>query len=415
MRPGFAPPAAGGPRPRPLSYAEVRSENIDVAAQQALLRMSQAAPAAADAVGLARAVATGTLAGIYRENQRAPALRAQRMNRGWWQVIPPSEEAAVLLEASAPLAAPPMIVFRNRVASNPTGLDAVLRKAWGTFRALVAGDIELCSEGGRAGLAATRAPLGNIVPPVLCTLTDIPQRDRIGGRQTVHCYSEGACGVERVSVWFNSFLPGEITDITRTVALGQHAGKTAITDTDVNCLLTDQRDFDPDPQALSRSHSRIDIDIPSGAFRQSHRVDTATAVLCRTGVVSCGMRGGTALLGFSNFRRRVFTADDSIFRFDPNVVEFKVDYRCETRNPCAVTPFLIQLSGTVTVSASSRLGTVDVKFSGIKRQFPAYEMYASVNDGPGQSVFLRIPFPGVTLQDAPASRRVRGSAMFVCC
>ena len=111
-----------------LTQLDVMSPSIDVFAQRALLRMLKAD---SDSNHLSRnmiyAVKLKYVGGIYKEDQRAPALRAQRMGKGWWQLIPKGEDAICL---KGPAGLKPMIVFRDKIRSIPSRLDPALRKAW---------------------------------------------------------------------------------------------------------------------------------------------------------------------------------------------------------------------------------------------------------------------------------------------
>ena len=107
---------------------DVIHPHIDVHAQYALLRMFKGDPGArADAARMLAAVKTGTLAGIYKEDQRVPALLARRMGSNWWELIPQGEDAALVLDPDP--SAPSIIVFRDQVRSLPSRLDPALRKA----------------------------------------------------------------------------------------------------------------------------------------------------------------------------------------------------------------------------------------------------------------------------------------------
>ena len=108
-----------------LTYAEVRSDSIDVRAQKALLRMAADPATAADAEGMAAAVRQGTLRGIYAVDQKVPALWAKDKG-GWWTVIPAGSDS--LLAASTP----PMIVFRE-AAGTPGRIEGALLAAWRTM------------------------------------------------------------------------------------------------------------------------------------------------------------------------------------------------------------------------------------------------------------------------------------------
>ncbi len=85
---------------------------------------------AATASAILSAVKAGELAGIYQQDQRAPALRAQGMGKGWWQLfdgVPPERPALCWKE---PASAPPMIVLRRGMKFGVQVLDASLREAW---------------------------------------------------------------------------------------------------------------------------------------------------------------------------------------------------------------------------------------------------------------------------------------------
>src|SRR5262245_18802354 len=98
------------------SATDVIDPRIDVHAQFALQRMFKAGDAGIDATEMLAAVKNGSLAGIYKEDQKVPALHAQKIGLGWWQLIPKGEDAAVILNAL-------LIVFRDSVRSNPARLD----------------------------------------------------------------------------------------------------------------------------------------------------------------------------------------------------------------------------------------------------------------------------------------------------
>jgi len=62
---------------------------IDVDAQRALISMASGSDAGAinDAFNVLELVKTGRLGGIYKEDQRVPALLAQKRGIGWWQLF----------------------------------------------------------------------------------------------------------------------------------------------------------------------------------------------------------------------------------------------------------------------------------------------------------------------------------------
>lgn len=170
-----------GGSPAPLTVRELIDPRIDVHAQRALHRMAQADPASRrDATGMFAAIKAGLLGGIYIENQLVPAKLAQRMGRGWWQLLPKGEDAALVLDPSGPVT-PPIIIFRDSIRTVPTRLDPALRKAWSSFVLLRAGELVRCDTGPVHSELARGAELGaliaNLVPNVFCQLRR-PRRRR---------------------------------------------------------------------------------------------------------------------------------------------------------------------------------------------------------------------------------------------
>jgi len=145
------------------SRKDLIDPRIDFYAQEALYRMFKGNPSArVEAAQMFAAIKTGQLTGIYIVNQGVPAMRAQRMKLGWWQVIPKGEEAILLLDPASPMAGPPLIAFRHSVKSDPSRLDPALRKAWGTFQLLRTRQLTPC-EAAPAGVSVS-----NLVPMSLC-------------------------------------------------------------------------------------------------------------------------------------------------------------------------------------------------------------------------------------------------------
>jgi len=166
------------PVPVTATQAGVIDARIDVFAQKALLRMANGPdPAArADASQMLGAVKAGALAGIYKEDEQVPALRARKLGSSWWLVIPKGEDAVLFLGAAPGEA--PLIDFRDSVRSNAARLDPALRKAWASFVAMNAagarcrvatGGGVMAEVGGSGG-----APLANVFPPVLCQVPATP-------------------------------------------------------------------------------------------------------------------------------------------------------------------------------------------------------------------------------------------------
>lgn len=141
LLPAAPPHGAGGMQGEVAVTATtsgVIDPRIDVHAQYALLRMAKGDPSArADAAAILAAVKSGRLAGIYKEDQQVPAMRAKRRGIGWWQLIPAGRDAAVVHEAGAA----PILVFRDRVRSDASRLDPALRAAWRSLQPAPTSDL----------------------------------------------------------------------------------------------------------------------------------------------------------------------------------------------------------------------------------------------------------------------------------
>jgi hypothetical protein len=161
-----------------LTYADVRSDRIDVFAQKALLRMSKNPAMSAYANEMAAAVKSGRLGGIYKEDEKVPALRARKMNSSWWLIIPKGEDAVLFLDPEKPKTGIPIIVFRDSVRSLPQRLDPALFKAWQTYKIwkqTTQGQtypVKQCGTITPNGVVMAKAfsgkPLSNLAPPILC-------------------------------------------------------------------------------------------------------------------------------------------------------------------------------------------------------------------------------------------------------
>ena len=152
------------------SQRDLIDSRIDVHAQYALHRMFRSHPAArADAAEMFAAIKAGDLAGIYVVNQAVPALRARKINRWWWELIPKAEDAIVLLDPANPMAGPPLIAFRDQVKGNPARLDPALQKSWKSFELWQAGQLARCGPGAGQSIETeifSCVPLGNVVPSI---------------------------------------------------------------------------------------------------------------------------------------------------------------------------------------------------------------------------------------------------------
>jgi hypothetical protein len=204
--------------PVTATQAGVIDPRIDVFAQRALLRMAKSPDpgARADASAMLGAVKSGRLAGIYKEDEQVPALRARRAGTSGWLVIPKGEDAALFLGAAPGEA--PLIVFRDGVRSLPARLDPALRKAWASFVTVRAAGAR-CQVGTGGVMAEVGAPAGvalaNVFPPVLCQLRSTPVP-----RLRVSTWASA----QTVTAANMALVAGEIDDVSLLRTLTNDAG-----------------------------------------------------------------------------------------------------------------------------------------------------------------------------------------------
>jgi hypothetical protein len=221
------------------------------------------------------------------------------------------------------------------------------------------------------------------------------------------------CRIETVQIWLKAFIPGSLPGLTRTVPSGPHVRKTMIPGpTFINdCFLTDQRSFSNGLRAPSRMTSAINIDVLTPkVVNQTHSCDPTVEVDCEDGAVECQRSGNTSRMKFSNFNcLSPCTASNRTMT---------VQLQGAANNPCFTGSPDIDYRGTVTIQISSLSSgqVAQVSFNGFVDDFPAFEMYASINGGAGMPLFRLNSLPGKTPANllGDANRPVRGSVRLVC-
>jgi V8-like Glu-specific endopeptidase len=157
------------PLHRALTARDVMDPRIDVPAQYALMRLSKRSPAErAAAAAMLDAVRSGRLAGIYKEDQRVPALRAQGMGRGWWQLLRLGQDATIVVDRNPAVA--PILIFRNAVRSNPARLDPALLAVWAALLRFFSGGFPVLVRHPVRGYVWVTYP-GLAAPPTLRTVS----------------------------------------------------------------------------------------------------------------------------------------------------------------------------------------------------------------------------------------------------
>lgn len=187
-----------------------------------------------------------------------------------------------------------------------------------------------------------------------------------------------------LKLWLKSFIPGSIEG-GEVMKNGPHAGKTALTSPKPieAWFLTDQRSFSDQPDAHSRMHSEIEIDLAAGAMtNQRHYCDATIQVDPESGDEVCNEHGDTGKMVFENWRPSETGAG------------WEVDLKASSHNPCFKAGFLrvapnLDYEGVLNVQIDSARQRVEIRFTGKVEKYPAFEMYAEA-EGQRLPVF-RLP------------------------
>ncbi len=209
--------------------------------------------------------------------------------------------------------------------------------------------------------------------------------------------------------WINAFIPRDIPGYTRVVPKGVHAGKTMIPGPQrpgygnlrveiSDCYLTDQRGFSNHIHAKSRVHSefRVDFGGPNPTLSQWHNCDETVECDCGDGDLENQGKGSTSRCRFTLLLPAQRAA----------VGRASVQMKCASSNPCAPTSMAfgdIDFNGLITVDASGRRIEADIWID----TFPAFEVYATINDGAGVPMLQEMPASGRTVMNLPAGATQR--------
>lgn len=192
--------------------------------------------------------------------------------------------------------------------------------------------------------------------------------------------------------WVNAFIPRDIFGATTTLREGDYRGLSMLSK--APCYLTDQRNFSNEPSASSRMHSLAKVDLVDGQpnLTQGHRCDE---------LIEWDVDGSMSR------RQRVSTSNMrfSLTRAEPTIV---VQMNCRYADPVTSPAHGIgdiEYQGIVEINPLTPAIDIDLMIC----LFPAFEGYASVNNGAATVLFRYAPPAGILTRGLPlgAKRRIR--------
>lgn len=238
-----------------------------------------------------------------------------------------------------------------------------------------------------------------------------------------------AVAIQTITFWLNAFIPEHIAGYTIRVPAGPHVGKTMIpgpgsvnlrwavgnvpiSDIDfvrgvtgrpfrgrersfgldaigvADCFLTDQRGFSSDINASYRMHSEFRLDFTKSpvAMKSMNACGCTTEVDCEDGDVEYTGRGDTSRMSITLKHGASKSPDDPM----------TVTMKCAAAHPGSIASRLfgdIDYVGEITIDRGRRR----LEFEGKLDAFPAFEAYATINEGPPTTVFREMPPPGNTV------------------
>jgi len=217
--------------------------------------------------------------------------------------------------------------------------------------------------------------------------------------------------IRTVKLWIKAFVPGAYEDTVIVPGKGEHAGKTMIQNAWLlsRNFLTDQRSFSADIHADARMHSEIEIDVVKGRENyQFHHCYDTVEIDPKTGEEKCRAQGDTSEMRFFDFK------------VAPDQRRYTVRIKAGSKNPCVKVGVLnlapnLDYEGGITVIVGDDPTTAMVTFSGRVEKYPAFEMYASANNGEPQMIFQMGVAPSADIGDilGKPERSVTGKAQLI--
>lgn len=193
-----------------------------------------------------------------------------------------------------------------------------------------------------------------------------------------------------VKVWVNAFIPDTVPDVTHAAPDSGTVVNGPPPPLGGGCYRTDNRGFSSDIHASSRMHSEVEIAIegPQLSF-QFHDCSPTHKIDCDTGEALCDAKGDASRMQFTNLRGNTTVDPEGGVIVDPNASLVQIDLDDAAHNPCVASPD-IDAIGTVSIDPVART----VRFQGAVEPFPAFEMYATGDNGAPVTLFQLMPRPG---------------------
>ena len=170
-----------------------------------------------------------------------------------------------------------------------------------------------------------------------------------------------------------------------------------------DCFYTDQRTFSNNIHAESRMHSEGKLDFTGlkPILTQWHKCDFTIECDCEDGEEECKKKGNTDRMIFKWDMANAFIKAKGVY---------VIQMVCRSNNPCSPSSRIggdIDYEGKIFIDLPSR----KIAFDGKIDAFPAFEAYATINDGAGVALFREPPPVGHTVMNLPggANRKIKVS------
>lgn len=204
-----------------------------------------------------------------------------------------------------------------------------------------------------------------------------------------------AVPIRSIKFWINAFIPKKVAGYTKSVPGKQNYTMIPGPFPGSDCFYTDQRNFSNNIHAESRMHSEFKLNFtgPTPNLKQWHKCDFTIECDCEDGEEECKKKGNTDRMKFKWDMANAFIKNKGLY---------VIQMYCRSNNPCSPSSRFggdIDYEGKILIDLPSRKITFDGKIDA----FPAFEAYATINDGAGVALFQESPPVGHTVMNLPGS------------